>query len=410
MPMLKKSAEMLQPQYMAAFQCAGPDCEEHCCQTWRIPVDKKTYQNYRRCPDKELRAQLDKVICRNRSLASEQNYAKIRLESNGACPFLDSEKLCVLQRSLGEDYLSSTCYNYPRYYRTVSGMIERALTMSCPPAARLVLLDPKPMEFETTTGNDFRDEAVSLQFEPTAIKYNNKAEHFFWPLRFFIISLLQNRAYSLWQRLVMLGFFCHTVQNAQPYEIPSIIARYTKAVNEGAFRDELESIPARYDIQSALINELIKYRLNTSGISAKFLEVVDKMKEALGFEEDLNEAAMANYEQTYSNYYRPFMDEREYILENYLVNFVFMKIFPFNEKGVFNSYVMLVIHYAMIKTLLIGLAAFYKEDFSTEHILEGIYSFSRTIEHQEGYLKDVFNIFVAQKLDNLPYMAILLRN
>ena len=98
-------------------------------------------------------------------------------------------------------------------------------------------------------------------------------------------------------------------------------------------------------------------------------------------------------------------------MENYLVNYVFKNLFPFSgEKHIFDNYVMLIVHYAMIKMLLIGMAGFHKEKFKTEHVIKLIQSFSRTVEHNSAYLKKVNKLLRDNKFNTMPYMAILIKN
>src|SRR5258708_6273561 len=42
------------PTYAAGFRCIGASCEDTCCGTWNIPLDKKTYEQYRRFPFEKL--------------------------------------------------------------------------------------------------------------------------------------------------------------------------------------------------------------------------------------------------------------------------------------------------------------------------------------------------------------------
>jgi len=70
---------------------------------------------------------------------------------------------------------------------------------------------------------------------------------------------------------------------------------------------------------------------------------------------------------------------------------------------------MLVIHYALIKMHLIGMAAFHK-GLTDELVIRLIYSFSRVIEHNPIYLNRIFRLLSQSGLNNMAYMAILIRN
>ena len=66
--------------------------------------------------------------------------------------------------------------------------------------------------------------------------------------------------------------------------------------------------------------------------------------------------------------------------------------------------------YTLIKTHLIGLAGYYKEDLSEQEVITMLVSFGRVIEQSPTYLAYVKDILKLNKLDNLAYMAILIKN
>lgn len=94
-----------------------------------------------------------------------------------------------------------------------------------------------------------------------------------------------------------------------------------------------------------------------------------------------------------------------------MVNYVFNRLFPLARgKEVFEEYIMLVIHYSMIKMHLIGMAGFHKENFAVEHVIQLIQSFSKTIEHNSQYVKDVRELLRKNGFTTMAYMAILIKN
>ena len=135
-----------QPRHYESFHCLGADCEDTCCNGWRVMIDRHTYDLYQNCSNPELKPSLTSLITINSSSTNDDDYASIT--PNGTeCPFL-SDGLCSVQQKLGEDYLSKLCATYPRVMNVVDGVLERSLEVSCPEAARLALLDPNPMEFD----------------------------------------------------------------------------------------------------------------------------------------------------------------------------------------------------------------------------------------------------------------------
>lgn len=115
-----KTEMALMPQYVRQFSCIGSECEDTCCQGWRVNIDEETYKKYQRVRDLELKPLLKQGIGRVRSNANAQNYGKIKMNSKGKCPFLSENKLCSIQLKLGADYLSDTCKFYPRVFNRVN--------------------------------------------------------------------------------------------------------------------------------------------------------------------------------------------------------------------------------------------------------------------------------------------------
>lgn len=414
--MANKVSKLLQPQYLSEFQCIGTDCEDSCCIGWRVQVDKETYQSYRRCSDEELRKKMDESVTRVRSNAGDFNYAKIKNEKDGKCPFLDQESLCSIQRKLGEEYLSITCSTYPRTTNIVNGVVEKSLTMSCPEGARLALLNKDLMSFDETVEDSSIRNSKGRTIETDHYTSVYQPQKYFWELRIFIITLLQKRSYSLWQRLVILGLFCRNldqlISEGQLKGIEPLVGRYMTYLDNGDFMAELTEIPNELTIQMKLVKEIADERIFVGVNSKRFMECFSEFLYGTQYTvgssiEEIGE----RYSEANSLYYQPFIREHEYILENYLVNYVFKNLFPFSgEKQIFDNYVMLIVHYAMIKMLLIGMAGYHKENLTQDHFIKLIQSFSKTVEHNSAYLKKVIKLLRDHDLNTMPYMAILIKN
>ncbi|CQR70434.1 Flagellar biosynthetic protein FliU [Sporomusa ovata DSM 2662] len=410
-----KMRKLLVPQYVRQFRCIGTNCEDTCCIGWQVAIDKDTFKRYRACTDKELRHQMEAKVTRQRTEPSNENYAKIKLNEDGSCPFLATDKLCIIQYKLGEGYLSHVCSTYPRLTNKVNGIVEKSLTMSCPEALRLALLNPELMEFDETEENTAACNMIGREFTTDAPN-TIPVVRYFWQLRIFCISLLQNRSYRVWQRLTILGLFCRSLDqllgDAKAHEIPGLIDTYLDYLNNDSFRCEMKNIPNAVTIQMKLMKELADTRLFQGIASKRFYECFGEFLAGIEYiAEDSKENIGQRYAAAYVQYYQPFMDEREYVLENYLVNYVFKSLFPLGQsKHVFDNYTMLVVHYALIKLFLIGMAGFHKENFGIEHVVKLIQSFSREIEHNYPFLKLILDLFRENGYNTMPYMAILIKN
>ena len=213
---MPKPSKRLQPRSYHAFRCIGADCEDTCCVGWIVNVDKPTFEAYQRSDDPELGPRLRELVTIRTDSSSDDNYARIDL--NGpSCPFL-SEGWCAIQKKLGEAYLPIMCSAYPRVMNIVDDVLQRSLDLSCPEAARIVLLDPNPMQFDEDEGPP-RDPRLAhlsvLRTSNLTLAPNGKSDkpyQYFREIRGFVIWLLQYRAFPLWKRLVILGSLCDQLQ------------------------------------------------------------------------------------------------------------------------------------------------------------------------------------------------------
>lgn len=412
-----KNRIVLIPNYMRKFSCIGTSCEDNCCYGWKVDINEKMYKKYKKIVNKDLKTHIDKNITRNRSNPSSSGYAKIKMNSNGNCPFLCEDKLCNLHRTLGSEYLSDVCMTYPRVTSLINGIIEKSATLSCPEAARLALLEKNPIEFDEIFESFDTKNIVKLQINTNDIKYSNKVVKYLWNLRIFSISLLQNRNYSLWERLIILGLFIQKVHNAVKEDnvnsIPSIIEQYNGIIENGALKLELKDIPTNFAIQMELMKEFNdqRFRRTIAPNIKAYVQCVAEFLNGIQYDKESKvEEISERYKEAYLNYYKPFMDEHEYILENYLVNYVFKDIFPLASKDdIFDDYVKLIVHYSLIKMILIGMSAYYKE-LNEEMIIKLIFSFSRAIDHNKGFLNKTLSLLKENGYNTMAYMAILIKN
>ncbi len=412
---------VLVPQYMKDFVCIGAACEENCCETsWAISVDKKAYLKYRKVKDKELRTLLDKHVTRNRSRPSEAAYAKMKLGKDGRCVFLNEKSLCALQLKLGEQYLCNTCAIYPRQSNTVDGILETCASLSCPEVARHVLLNEKVMEFEYIEEDQNNRFNLKKKVDPAAAAGRNRLEQHFWELRRFVIELLQNRDFSLEERLLVLGIFCkkldELVEAKRMGEVLALAESFRRLIRGGEIRESVAGVPGYPTVQMELLKEIGDMRLKYPFVKNKqtgnsYLKYLGQFLNAVEYTDKAElEAIGAKYTELSEQYYRPFMEKREYIMENYLVNYVFMNLFPLGRgKTVFDAYTMLAVQYGLLKMLLVGVAGFQKS-LDEQTVVSVVQSFITTTENNLFFINDVFKKIKEKGFDTLALMAILVKN
>jgi lysine-N-methylase len=111
------------------------------------------------------------------------------------------------------------------------------------------------------------------------------------------------------------------------------------------------------------------------------------------------------------------------VLENYFVNYVFKTLFPLgpqkcsykkrlymHPKSIFEEYMLLVIQYAMMKSLLVGMAGYWGEGFGTNHALKLIQSFAKNVDHDISYQQRILQFFWENDMMNLACAETLIGN
>jgi lysine-N-methylase len=390
--------EHLRPQYSKAFQCIGSECEDTCCHGFAVAIDKATYQRYEASP--EFQPVLETHFVRIERNANDAAYARIQLTASYNCPFLTSERMCGIQQEHGSEYLSEICASYPRATRRIDGLIEKALHLSCPEAARLVLLNPRLMQEDSGISSHGSPYFRLLRADEQPRLANGNPHQYLWEIRRLTLLLLQDRSYPLWQRLFVLGLFCKRLNELiaarQSGLVPSLLRDYAEIILEGKLRPLMDGIPAQANSQLTVAMEVIHRHLALQvqdPSHARFRECAQDFLAGIRYEREKPiENCVPYFADAQACYYEPFLQRHPYICENYLINHVFKTRFPFGvtPDGEPNDpqteFLVMSFLYAAIQGLLIGMAGRYREAFSAEHVVKLVQSFSKAVEHCPEFL------------------------
>jgi lysine-N-methylase len=328
---------------------------------------------------------------------------------------LTEERLCRIHAELGEEFLCRTCAMFPRIAYTIDSVEERSLALACPEAARLILLDRDLMRVDTGSY-----EQMTWDESPEASRLPLR---FFWPIREFTVGLIRNRAYPLWQRMFLLGSFCRRVDAAVRGEsdrgVAGVLRDFPGAIARGGLSAAMETISADLALQLDMVLHLAGLCRDRAMVGPRFVECVEAFKTGLGA---VATATMRNlidnYADAYTRFYAPFFAAHPHILENYLLNAVFRRQFPFGVKdGVIapgpemaREFALMATQFALMKGMLIGVAGCYRESFSAEHVIHTVQSASKHFDHHPQFLDNIHELLVQTGRDNPQALTMLLRN
>ncbi|HST10900.1 MAG TPA: flagellin lysine-N-methylase [Terriglobales bacterium] len=322
--------------------------------------------------------------------------------------------MCRIQKEYGEDYLSATCATYPRVTSRLDGLLETALALSCPEAARLVLLDPQLVTADV--GESRYGRLLSLQDHGNG---SESALRSFWEIREFSLLLVRDRSYPLWQRVFLLGMFCRRLDEIafgrQFWSVPMLVREYAGIIAGGELRAAMDGIPVRAGVQINMVMEVVQsYLRRQDQTLSRMRECLEDFLHGTGYVDAAPplEHCTRAYLEAYDRYYAPFMEQHPFLLENYLVNHIFQTQFPFGQKwvsdqeGPLRNYLLMSVELAAMKGLLIGTAGHYGEAFGTEQVVKVVQAFTKSVEHSQIF-RAALNW---QGLADMNSVAALLKN
>jgi lysine-N-methylase len=406
-----------------------------------VPVDQAAYENFQQLPDGPLRALIEASVIEasvieasiltappvavDEKAFKSASFTQICMDSQNRCPLLTEESLCRIQASLGEEFLPRTCAAYPRVVNEIGGCEETALALSCPEAARLVLLHPDLLAPARLAQKGLAAagqaryalaEAASGGELPSLLPW-------FQPIRQAVLALVGNRAYPLWQRLFLLGIFCRRLDAISsgelPRSIPEFLADFEATVASRSLLTAMETLPVDPAAQLDVVLRLAGMLLRRSNVRPRFVECVQAFTAGIGNGPGATlESLTAHYAQAHSRYFEPFLRSHPRILENYLANAILRCRFPFGQEdapagrplSMARECALLTAQFALVRGLLIGVAGFHGEAFSAAHAVHTVQAASKHFEHHPEFSHLAYELLLESRMDGARGLAILLRD
>lgn len=394
------------PKYLKEFKCIGGKCEDSCCIGWDIDIDKITFRQYYKVKDQEMKKMFQKNVHNNEYCqAPDVDYGKVKLKKDKRCPFLDECNYCIIQSKLGEEYLSNVCTSFPRILNKIDGYYEMSLDVSCPEAARILLLKEEGIEFEENE-ETLGKHIISSEIDTKSKEFNNLPIKYFKEIRDLSIKIIKNRKFDLNKRLYILGEFINELEEELKYNYKNV-SKFIKDYDINSVKDPYEKDEFSYLLQVDFFKKTMKYLNILNEVdSLSFKNYTKEVMTGFNFEDD-NISKYANvYIEAFEEYSKEYMIKNSFILENYLVNFIYNYMFPFSEnQSVFDGYIMLLMRYSFIRFYLVGKYIVNKND-SIEEIVRFIQVFSKSIGHHRNYLVNLLKYIKEKEFNNIEFVKI----
>lgn len=394
------------PLYVEKFNCIGGECEDNCCIGWDIDVDQATFRRYHKIKEEPYRSMFNKYIINNKEYVNKDlDYGRIKLNKEKRCPFLDECNYCNIHKKYGHEYLGSVCSQYPRVMNRIDDFYEMSLDLGCPEAARIILSTKERIALkEISYSTDKYTLAGYLETNSEEFKYSSI--RYFKEIRDYSLKIVQNRNYDISTRLYILGRFLDNVQETEVNDILIVI----KDFNMNKMAEEYEKDDMNYALQVSFLKNIIdELDIINETDSVRFRNFTVEALEGFGI--DNNEDIVNNSSKIISMYKRYVDDcitKYDYVLENYLVNFIYNNLFPFSESDYeFDGYILLVVRYSLIRFYLVGRYINSGRE-SEASMIELIQVFVKAVEHDRNYRSEILDYLKENDFDNIMFAKMLL--
>jgi lysine-N-methylase len=127
------------------------------------------------------------------------------------------------------------------------------------------------------------------------------------------------------------------------------------------------------------------------------------------------EELASRYAEAQRQWYAPFMSQHEFMLDNFLSNYLARKLFPYGqrdsmENAVRQEYLLLVTHYATIRTLLVGMAAFHGAGFGAGQVVKLVQAYAKAFLHSTAYPEKALQILAGNGITTAEQALVLLQD
>lgn len=356
------------PNYMAAFRCVGGACEETCCSSFHVDIDRRTFRTYMGVQAPGLGDELRRHVKKLRDPRTDARYARISLTSAGLCPFLDADRLCAIQGRLGEGALSETCRSYPRETWVDGGRRRLGAKLSCPEVARLCVTAPDAMDF-ADGGERMDEDSIGAR---TAVRRAVEAA-------------VRDPAMPVWKAILFAGVIAETFLIDGVTDAPAG-ADARQAILDYAADTRAALMAEDFALGGQALGQLRTLSGIALSASAKcsahnrFPKLVQAALDPILGAADSFEAAGERYSQLYATRFRPFDAAHDHALRNAVLNYLYVTR-TFLAGPILPQIQNLAVRFGVWRLLLVGLSDTRPEGLALDDYAAVVSAASRIMDH-----------------------------
>lgn len=388
--MIMSNETIQKPNYMKKFKCIGADCEDSCCAGWRVNFDKKTTQTYLSAADEEIRKIASNNIKKVKVNRSSANYSFIQMNEKGACPFQQTDKLCMIHNRMGEKALSKTCSTYPRHQGILEQGIVEVATLSCPEAARLCLLEIDSMHIAEHNNN--------LSFHQSQREHYDKKSAAVY-LHSSTLNLLENKQikpeeiiliYSTTLSMLIKGADTAFAQENRFVEFSTIVQMVKQSLTEIRSSDLQHDVGIKFQI-AKVMPLLVKRTREQLSSNKRFSSCSIQCLEGFAITEGDNRKSVRLYAQalkslTASEKATVSLGFRNYLVNEFIKN---SRVYRSGGEKAFKALQNATVRLCIINFLILGVKASDQDAVIEDVLVECVSSSSRAFEHSTILLDQI---------------------
>jgi lysine-N-methylase len=233
-------------------------------------------------------------------------------------------------------------------------------------------------------------------------------------VRIFCINLMRTRELALWQRLALLGTFCDTLSRecaaGRQDALPAMLAEFAGLVASGELLASLDQIQPDHGAQAMVFATL--WAEKGFDTPSRFQQaVIRQISEKLGADAQGQVSAdtlVAVYVRGLARLDEALADA-PFLLENYLLNEIFSRLFPFNTQDAYDSFLVLGARFGLLRLLLAAQCSTEGALPAIPELLAAVHLHCRRFQHDGNYTARVHQSMRDSGWASLDKLVMLLR-
>lgn len=420
---------LLSLPYMQKFKCIADKCEDTCCQDWHVRVDRLHYQ---RMSDWSKTDPVQKVIFSKSVLLNEpdastdKNFAYIKMDENGFCPYLNTEKQCTLHIKQGLDILSDICAFYPRFVSVKNNIKELSGALSCPEVVRLCLSENIENHVQLKVDDSILPEREKTPVHRTLSIDDDSPlyEKYFENVQQTFIDIIKLTDCDYFTRLYILASYSHSISTIYFDACVSLdsdaLENYRSHVFDSSYKESVSHFMGQYENEQPLaciviysILTLKHQQAPEDKLSKMVVNMFNDYAKKLGLDsyEEIQNAA--EYSAAFQNRCTKFSNTVHHQIEDYLIKYLlncFYREWFITMPSAFIYIQMLLVRVAIIRFIIYSRVSPEMSAAQIKEIsVEVIYQFARAVDHNMAFLQVVYEALTEQQMLHFDYSTPLIK-